>query len=245
MGYAGMISSALGGVSSNFMSIATADSRAKRVKKQYETQARLAEYNRQLAENNAISARQDAKAAVDASRASRDQAYSADKTALEHQKAFLAKSGVTQAGTPLLVQQDQLAETRLKENDIIYKGKLMERQDLNRATNFQSQADMAQYQANVARATGKYKSKMIKFQKKLTIAKMFYDGANVTSFGQVDNPSQFKQFDMSTLSSIGANGGKGGGGNTSNIGKSSSNPSAPTRANASGVGFKHDYWKVN
>lgn len=220
----GMISSALGGISSNFTSIATADRRAKQVKSQYETQARLAEYNRQIAENQRTQMEQmqkhqlqmaDLEAKQAENKAHQKILESADNsTALQERNlAIMAKSGVTSAGTPILVAEDAVADALQKQNDIKYKtdmgiGKMRHNYELsawnygNKATMFDSRAKMAQYQANVARSVGKYRSKMIKFQKKLTIAKMFYDGANVTSFGEVDNPQQYQHFNTSTLSSL-------------------------------------------
>ena len=240
MGMMSMFSSALGGFTSNIMSIATAGQRAKQVKQQYETQARLAEYNRQLAENQATEMRQMqehqmAMAEAESKRAGYEAEREGQKahnaaleahdtsTALQEKKlAIMAKSGVTSAGTPILVAEDAVADAITKQNDLIWRGNEAGR-DIqyrgnvkghqyelsawnygNRATMFDSQAQMAQYQADVARSVGKYRSKMIKFQQKLSIAKMFYDPSNVTSFGEVDNPQQFQHFNMGTLSSIGS-----------------------------------------
>lgn len=223
MGYASLISSALGGFTSNIMSIATADRRAHQVKQQYETQARLAEYNRQIAENQAVAARQMQEHQLEMADIEGKKAHNAaleahdTSTALQERKlAIMAKSGVTSAGTPILVQQEAVADAITKQNDIIWRGgqrghqyKISAWNYANRATMFDSQAQMAQYQADVARSIGKYRSKMIKFQKNLTIAKMFYDPSNVTTFGEVDNPQQFQHFNMGTLSSIGSFGGGG------------------------------------
>ena len=213
-----MASSALGGLTSNIMSIATAGQRAKQVKQQYETQARLAEYNRQIAENQATAMRQMqehqlAMADIESKKAHNAALEAHDtSTAMQEKKlAIMAKSGVTSAGTPILVQQEAVADAITKQNDLLWEGgqrghnyKISAWNYANKATMFDSQARMAQYQADVARSVGKYRSKMIKFQQKLSIAKMFYDPSNVTSFGEVDNPQQFQHFNMGTLSSIGS-----------------------------------------
>ena len=241
-----MIGSALGGISSNIMSIATANRRAKQVKQQYETQARLAEYNRQIAENQAIEARyqqqdalRQADLATQSAKIKKGQVRDANQALREKQLALMAKSGVTSAGTPILVEEDQLAEMKLKENDVLYEGalisrdkKLQARQRGMQANYFDSQARMAQYQADVSRSIGKYRTDMIQFQKKLTIAKMFYDGANVTSLGEVDDPQQFQHFDTGTLGSIG----KMGGGGSSMAMSSGSNAGSSLGANAGSSG---------
>ena len=286
MGMVSMISSALGGFTSNIMSIATADRRAKQVKQQYETQARLAEYNRQLAQNQAEEMRQMQQHQIAMADYERALARNADieaknadieaenqrkkthrkaiesfgyTTALQEKKlAIMAKSGVTSAGTPILVQQEAVSDAITKQNDILWKGQ----EDLyniaqkkyqinmkgqqyrmqghnydlsawnygNKATVYDSQARIAQYQADVSRSIGKYRSKMIKFQKNLTIAKMFYDPSNVSSFGEVDNQSQFQHFNTGTLSSIGSF----GGGGKSAISNGYSNSSFSTTPQSSG-----------
>ena len=142
MGMLSMASSALGGFTSNIMSIATADQRAKQARDQYETQARLSEYNRQVMENQAIAERQSAKQAELAAKTQKGQRHDANAILREKQLALMAKSGVSMAGTPILVAEDQLAEMKLKENDILYQGYLQSREHQNRASFFDAKADM-------------------------------------------------------------------------------------------------------
>jgi len=194
MGFASTIGSMAGGTSSNFMSIASAGRRSKQVKEQYETQRKLALYNKALAENQAIEARNQAKLIEQSAHVTKNQAHRKNVAMRMSQYVSQSMSGVdADSGTPLLVQQDQLAETALQERGITYQGYLQSREKEIQAQHYDSQAQMAQYQADVADATSKYKRDMIGFQKKLTIAKMFYDGANLTSFGEVDDPNQFQQ----------------------------------------------------
>ena len=194
------VSQGVGATSSNFTSIGSANMRTKQVKKQYETQEKLALYNKAIAENKAIEARQQAKLIEVNTRTTKDQLHRKHAKHFDSQFVKMSISGISaETGTPLLVQQDQLAEMKLKENGVTYGGYLQSREKEIQATQFDAQADMAQYQADVAHNTGKYKAEMIQFQKKLTMAKMFYDPGNATSFGEVDNPSQFQHLNQGTV----------------------------------------------
>lgn len=231
----GMMGSAMGGMSSNFMSIATANRRASDERDKYKNQAALARYNRDVAENQRIAELQNAKAAEAQAGRKKSQLHSSNQMLREKQLAIMAKSGVTMAGTPLLLAQDQITEMTLAENDIIYGGDIQAREHRVKASYFESVANMAEYHAKVAETMGKFRSETIMAQKKMTIGKMFWDGANVTSFAQIDDPKQFKQFDTSTLSNMGSGGGSKEASTDSSFSFMRENKSSdPSRRNASG-----------
>jgi hypothetical protein len=209
----------LSATTSNFTSIFSADKRAKQAKDMAEAQRDLALYNKQVIEGRAQQVMLEAKNTKEyaelTAHIQKQQVNRRNDATRASQYVAQSKSGISaDTGTPILVQQDQLGEMKLMENNITYQGYLkgFEAMQQAKATAYAlgNQAANAQYQADVAMAKGKYKQDAINYQKNLTIGKMFYDGANVTNFGEFDDPGQFQHSDVGdVLSLIGIGGSKG------------------------------------
>ena len=199
-----MASSAVSSTASNFMSIGSAPKRKRQVNQKYEAQANVALQNARIMKNKATEMRLLGRSAEKSARVQKNNLY--QQQSREQASSFVsaANSGVQVEGTPLLALETQIQANALQRRQITYQGYLTKKQYKDTAVNYDYQMKLNFYQARKARAVEKYKKEVIDYQKKLTIAKMFYDPGNATSFGEVDNPSQFEHFDSSSIGNIAA-----------------------------------------
>lgn len=111
-----------------------------------EAAARAAEYNAQIAQNNAAIAMQTA----DANRKQQERANMAQHGKLTTQ---ILKQGVEMQGTPILLLGEDAAQGSLAAQNITYQGQLQANQFMNQAAQYRFQADQSRSAAQT-RATG-------------------------------------------------------------------------------------------
>jgi hypothetical protein len=181
---------------SNFMSIGSASKRKRQVREQYDAQANIALQNSRIARNTATNLRIAGRAVEKAGRIAKNQQFRKDQRNTAEVELGAVNSGVQLEGTPLMAIETMIQENTLRQRQMTYDSYLQKRQYMEQARQYDYQEKLDKYQARQSWAMGKYKREMIDFQKKLTIAKMFYDPANTTHFGEIDNPSQFSHTDL-------------------------------------------------
>lgn len=131
-----LLGAAAGGVSS----IVGGSASANAAQAQAQAQAQAYQYNAQVADNNAIAARDAAQA---------DVKQQNRVNSLKHGKLITQAiaQGVELSGTPLMIMDEDTAQGALESKKIGYKGEIQ-------ARNFQNQATMQRYYADSAIAAG-------------------------------------------------------------------------------------------
>lgn len=140
-------------------SIFAARQQAQQARQQGKAQEAMAKYNAAIANNQAIAEQQSAEAAQLAAKESGKRQYQESKRLKAHQVAAMAKSGVTITGTPILVQEDQLAEMKLQELDILHSGSLRSRQHQLAATGAESAAAGSLFEGQLAGSLAKKRAR--------------------------------------------------------------------------------------
>lgn len=112
-----------------------------------EAQANANYYNAQVAQQNA-------NAAMEAARADKEQQDRKNRLHLATVESKYLNSGVELEGSPLAILSDQAAQGALESEKILAKGK-------NQARNYLNQAQMYNYQAEVAKASDQSSSTML------------------------------------------------------------------------------------
>lgn len=114
------------------------------------SQQAMANYNAQVAVNQEIAANQSAKAEMDAAAERANRQKAENKRLRERQRALTGASGTMGSGTNILLEEDQLAEMKLQELDILHQGELQARQYKLQAMGHASAAAGSKFQGRQA-----------------------------------------------------------------------------------------------
>jgi len=122
---------------------------------QGKAQEAMASYNSQVASNAETAANQGAKAEINAAEERTDRQKAQNKRLMSRQQALMGVSGTMGSGTNILLEEDQLAEMKLQELDIMHQGELSARQHRLQAMGHASEAMGSQFQGQQARSGAK------------------------------------------------------------------------------------------
>lgn len=143
------------------MSIYSANQAAQQARAQGKAQENMAKYNAQVAENQATAANQNANAEMQAATEMTRRERDKNKRLRDTQLAQQAKTGGTMSGTALLIDQDQLAEMKLQELDIMHQGELRAREHRLQGISASSQATGDRFGGLIARKAGNFRAKTL------------------------------------------------------------------------------------
>ena len=123
-------------------------------RQQGEAQSAMARYNQEVAEGQAASSLQMAESERLLAKERKKRLHGQNVRTFEKQRALMSKSGVLPEGTPLLVQQEQLAEMTLSELDVLHEGEMRAYPHEVAAAAARSRGDYYDWQGQVAEASG-------------------------------------------------------------------------------------------
>jgi len=156
------VGAAIGGAATSIAtSLYSGYQQQQQMRAQGEAQQAMANYNSQVDENTAIAANQTAKMEKKAASEQSERQRRENKRLKAAQAAAQMKTGGTASSSALLVEEDQLAEMKLQELDILHQGELRAREHRLQGMQASASAVGSRFQGVQAREMGGYRSKSL------------------------------------------------------------------------------------
>lgn len=140
-------------------SLYSANQQAKQARAQGKAQQQMANYNARVAENTQIAANQNAEAEMNAAREKTKRQRADNQRLRDKQLTIQATSGGTYSGSALLIDQDQLAEMKLGELDIMHEGKMKAREHKLQGMSAGAEAVGSKFSGQLARTSANRRAK--------------------------------------------------------------------------------------